>query len=223
MVPGQAWSSLYPEWFRSPDPLPEGGQPSMVNWPLASAMVVPQRLMSWQARWGSISCPGPGGWPTLSTQTSSWFGFPEPDELEAGATWPAASTAIGSDSARQSAPAPVAAQVFHRRLVAVSTPASLARAFGPGAVLQFSGDDPSDRLTRSSRPASHPSASRPHLDPTQEETPRSPLLPSVVTRLDGLVTSRSWLRPEGGPGPPGARGPPRAPAPRRGSGGAGTG
>src|SRR5437879_4906686 len=57
----------------------------MVKVPLGSARPLPQRLMSLQSRWGSISWPGPDGLPTLSTQTSPALGLPAACWL---ACWP---------------------------------------------------------------------------------------------------------------------------------------
>src|SRR5438445_2470480 len=56
----------------------------MVKVPLVSARPAPQRLMSAHGRWGSISCPGPGAAPTVSTQTSPLFLSPGPVLLGAG-------------------------------------------------------------------------------------------------------------------------------------------
>jgi len=55
--------------------------------------------MSWQPRWGSISCPGPEGCPTLSTHTS-------PELLSPTAT-PTAALAISPNPASQHATPPI--------------------------------------------------------------------------------------------------------------------
>ena len=90
-LPPAAWlyvQAAVPLAGKSCSWLPLGGHPSIVKVPLGSAMPAPHRLMSAQARCGSISCPGPGGWSTLSTQASPLLLLP----VAAAGTVPARAT-----------------------------------------------------------------------------------------------------------------------------------
>src|SRR5438309_11608109 len=80
--------------------------------PDGSASLSPHRLIFGHARWGSISCPGPAGWPTLSSHTSPLLLLPP--EL-ASATGELAPTSTPAGAAIRQRPTPAPTRLIRRR------------------------------------------------------------------------------------------------------------